>query len=319
MKIVTIGGGTGNSTILKGLKKITNDITTIVTVADDGGGSGVLRKDLGILPPGDIRACLLALANVEPAMKRLMDYRFQEGILKGQSFGNLFIAAMVDIYGDFDKAIKETGNVLAITGKVLPMTLDDVTLYAEMEDGSIIKGESNIGELTKDYPVSIRRVYLKPDGSKPVQEAVDEILNTDIVLIGPGSLYTSIMPNLLIEDIARALKATKAKIYYICNIMTQNGETSGYSVFDHVSSINRHLGFKIIDKIIVNKEEIPEDVLRKYDSVPVYLNDEDMTKLKEYEIVELNCYKNLKGKVRHDYKEIGRFLLEDFQSEYIGN
>ncbi len=312
MKIVTIGGGTGNSTILKGLKQITKDITTIVTVADDGGGSGVLRKDLGILPPGDIRACLIALANVEPAMKRLMEYRFQDGILKGQSFGNLFLAAMVDIYGDFDRAIKEAGNVLAITGKVLPMTLEDVTLYAEMEDGSIIKGESNIGELTKDYPVSIRRVYLKPDGSKPVLEAVDEIINSDMVLIGPGSLYTSIMPNLLIKDIADALKSTKAKVYYICNIMTQNGETSGYSVYDHVNSINEHLGFKVIDKIIVNKERIPQEILRKYESKPVYLNNEDRKRLKEYEVEELNCYKNFNDKVRHDYKEIGRFLLEDF-------
>lgn len=313
MKIVTIGGGTGNSTILKGLKKITKDIVTIVTVADDGGGSGVLRKDMGILPPGDIRACLLALANAEPQMKDLMDYRFKEGVLKGQSFGNLFLAAMVDIYGDFDKAIKEASNVLAITGKVLPMTLEDVTLYAQMSDGTTIKGESNIGNSTKEKDISIERVYLKPEGPKPMKEAVDEILSADIILIGPGSLYTSIMPNLLIKEIAKSLKETKATVYYVCNLMTQDGETKNYSVSDHVKAINSHMDYSVIDKIIVNKEQIPDNTLKRYKSTPVYLRDEDREFLKDYEIVELECFNDYKDKVRHDYNRIGKYLIEDYE------
>ncbi|MDO5018217.1 MAG: YvcK family protein [Lagierella massiliensis] len=313
MKIVTIGGGTGNSTILKGLKKITKDITTIVTVADDGGGSGIIRKDLGILPPGDIRACLLALANAEPEMKNLMDYRFKEGSLKDQSFGNLFIAAMVDIYGSFDRAIKEASKVLAITGKVLPMTLEDVTLYAELDDGSLIRGESNIGRITKSCSHSIKKVYLKPEGLKPMKESVKEIIDADVVLIGPGSLFTSIMPNLLIEDISKAVRETKATVYYICNLMTQNGETCGYSVSDHVNAINYHIGYSIIDKVIVNKQEIPEYLLSRYESKPVYFTDEDKALLENYEIIELDCFINYKDKVCHDYTKINKLLLKEFK------
>jgi uncharacterized cofD-like protein len=185
LNIVTIGGGTGNSTILKGLKKYSTNITTIVTVADDGGGSGILREDLGILPPGDIRACLIALANTEPAMETLMNYRFREGLLKGQSFGNLFLAAMIDIYGDFDVAVKEAGDVLAITGKVLPMTLEDVVLYAELEGGITLKGESNITEKNKKFKKRIKRVYIEPESPKPLDETVEDIENADLIIIGP--------------------------------------------------------------------------------------------------------------------------------------
>lgn len=317
INIVTIGGGTGNSTILKGLKKYSTNLTTIVTVADDGGGSGDLRKDLGILPPGDIRACLIALANTEPAMENLMDYRFREGKLKGQSFGNLFLAAMVDIYGDFDIAVKEAGDVLAITGKVLPMTLEDVVLYAKLEGGITLKGESNITEKNMEFKKKIEKVYLEPESPEPVGETIDEIINADIVIIGPGSLYTSIMPNLLINGIPKALKETKAQVYYVCNIMTQEGETEGYSVYDHVDAINKHIGYNVIDKIVVNNAIIPEEVVDRYDTLPIYLTKEDRKRLKEYEILTCPCYYITEKYIRHDADRVSKFIIDDYNKNII--
>lgn len=317
LNIVTIGGGTGNSTILKGLKSFSTNITTIVTVADDGGGSGVLREDLGILPPGDIRACLIALANTEPAMENLMNYRFREGNLKGQSFGNLFLAAMVDIYGDFDLAVKEAGEVLAITGKVLPMTLEDVVLYAELEGGITLKGESNITEKNKEFKKRIKRVFIEPEMSKPLEETVDDILKANIIIIGPGSLYTSIIPNLLVKDIALALKNTKAQVYYICNVMTQDGETDGYSVYDHVEAINNHLGFNVIDKILVNNAEIPKEIVDKYEAKPVYLTEEDKKKLIDYEILSCPCYLIQGEFIRHDAERISKYIIDDYKENII--
>ena len=317
LNIVTIGGGTGNSTILKGLKKFTKNITTIVTVSDDGGGSGILRKDLGILPPGDIRACLISLANTEPAMENLMNYRFREGNLKGQSFGNLFLAAMIDIYGDFEKAIEETGKVLAITGNVLPITKEDITLFAELEDGTILEGESYIVDQNKILKNRIKEVYIKPESAKPLDMVVSKIMDADIIIIGPGSLYTSIIPNLLIKDIGKVLEKTNARIYYICNIMTQNGETDNYTVYDHVEAINKHLGTKVIDKIIINNKYIPEILLKKYDSKPIYLIEEDKIKLKDYELLICDCYLNLNECIRHDAEKISKYIIDDYNNDII--
>lgn len=317
LNIVTIGGGTGNSTILKGLKKYSTNITTIVTVADDGGGSGILGEDLGILPPGDIRACLIALANTEPAMETLMNYRFREGLLKGQSFGNLFLAAMIDIYGDFDVAVKEAGDVLAITGKVLPMTLEDVVLYAELEGGITLKGESNITEKNKKFKKRIKRVYIEPESPKPLDETVEDIENADLIIIGPGSLYTSIIPNLLVKDIAKALRDTKAKIYYICNIMTQEGETEGYGVTDHVKAINEHLEYDVIDKIVVNSDIIPEEIVEKYHTKPIYLTDYDKEKLTKYEILTWPCYYLFGDYIRHDADRISKYIIDDFNKDIV--
>ncbi|HMM70118.1 MAG TPA: YvcK family protein, partial [Gudongella oleilytica] len=196
-KVVVLGGGTGLSVLLRGLKEKTENITAIVTVADDGGGSGRLREDLGMLPPGDIRSCLLALANTEPNMAKLLGYRFSEGELKGQSFGNLFIAAMNEIHGSFEKAIKETSNVLSITGKVLPVTLANARLIAQLEDGTIVEGESMIPEIAKARGTSIARMTMTPERSYPLVEAVKTIKETDLLILGPGSLYTSVIPKLL--------------------------------------------------------------------------------------------------------------------------
>lgn len=321
LRIVTIGGGTGNSILLRGLKKVTTALTTIVTVADDGGGSGVLRKDLGMLPPGDIRACLLALANTEPAMEKLLSYRFKEGHLEGQSMGNLILAAMNNIYNDFDLAIKEMGNVLAITGKVLPMTLDDIVLFARLEDGSVIEGESNITFLTRSSGGKIKEVYIEPKAPEPLEESLFEIENADMIFIGPGSLYTSIIPNLLVPEISEALKNTQARIYYVCNIMTQPGETDHYSVTEHIEAIEKHIGARIIDVVMVNQEKIPESVRLKYhyeeNSEPVYMKHgekKQLTKL-NYEMI-LGNFCDIKYEyVRHDADCITKMAIENFMKD----
>lgn len=275
-KFVVIGGGTGLSILLRGLKKFTSNITAIVTVADDGGGSGKLREDLGMLPPGDIRSCILALANTEPTMEKLLQYRFTEGSLKGQNFGNLFIAAMNEIYGSFERAIKETCNVLAVTGKVLPMTLEDVTLCAILENGHVLKGESCIPVYAIKAGSRIDYIYMEPKITYPLDESVEAINEADIIVLGPGSLYTSVMPNLLVNNIVDTIYNAKAPKVYITNVMTQPGETDGYDVLDHVNAILKHSSPDFLDYVIANTEEIPLSILEKYikdGSKPVLLGE----------------------------------------------
>lgn len=317
-KIVTIGGGTGNSILLRGVKNFTSNITTIVTVADDGGGSGVLREDLGMLPPGDIRNCLVALANTEPIMEKLINYRFSNGQLKGQSLGNLLIAAMNDICGDFNEAIKGISNVLAITGKVLPMTLDNVKLFAELEDGSTIEGESNITFLNRKNGGKIKRVYTSPKLLLPLKESIDSIMDADIVILGPGSLYTSIIPNLLVTDISQALKETKAEVVYILNIMTQPGETNGCSVTDHVVAIIDHANSNIIDKIVVNSKEVDKYAKYRYKSIenstPIYITDEDRENMEKLgiEIIEADICDISYDYIVHDSNKLMKTILERY-------
>lgn len=317
-KIVTIGGGTGNSILLRGVKNFTSNITTIVTVADDGGGSGVLREDLGMLPPGDIRNCLVALANTEPIMEKLINYRFSNGQLKGQSLGNLLIAAMNDICGDFNEAIKEISNVLAITGKVLPMTLDNVKLFAELEDGSTIEGESNITFLNRKNGGKIKRVYTSPKLLLPLKESIDSIMDADIVILGPGSLYTSIIPNLLVTDISKALKETKAEVVYILNIMTQPGETNGYNVTDHVVAIIDHANSNIIDKIVVNSKEVDKYAKYRYKSIenstPIYITEEDRENMEKLgiEIIEADICDISYDYIVHDSNKLIKTILERY-------
>jgi len=265
-KIVAIGGGTGLSVLLRGIKKYTPDITAIVTVSDDGGGSGIIREDMGILPPGDIRNCIVALANTEPIMEQLMQYRFKEGSLRGQCFGNLFIAAMNEICGSFDAGVKEVSSVLAVTGKVLPVTLSDVVLYAELEDGTVIKGESQIPIKQRAANKRVRRVFLEPGNCEPLPVALKEIQEADAIILGPGSLYTSIIPNILVNNMAEAINSSEALKIYVSNIMTQQGETIGYSLSEHIRAINDHGNKLLIDYVIANTGEIPEGLLDKYKS-----------------------------------------------------
>ncbi len=263
-KIVAIGGGTGLSTMLRGLKYYTSNITAIVTVADDGGGSGELREDLGMLPPGDIRNCILALSDTEPLMEDLLQYRFTDGKLKNQSFGNLFLAAMDGISNNFEEAIQKVSSVLAVTGKVVPVTLEDIVLKAKLKNNMIVEGESNIPEKSLQCNSKIEKVFIEPENAKALSEAVIAIKEADAIILGPGSLYTSVIPNLLIKDITEALKKTKAPKIYISNIMTQPGETDNFTVSDHIKAINKHCNGKMVDYVIVNVGQIDKELEEKY-------------------------------------------------------
>ena len=246
-RVVAIGGGTGLSSLLRGLKIYTSNLSAIVTVADDGGSSGRLRDEYRILPPGDFRQCLIALADAEPLMKQLFDHRFKEGSLNGHAFGNLFIMAMADVTGNFEQALRESGKVLAVKGTIVPSTLQDVALVASINGGTV-EGESKIPK--QNAPIS--HVFLKPDGVQVNPEAVQAILNAELIIAGPGSLYTSILPNLLVEGMVEAIKASPALKLYICNLAAQPGETDGYGVADYLRVIREHVGANLFDFVLVN-------------------------------------------------------------------
>jgi uncharacterized cofD-like protein len=318
-KVVAIGGGTGLSVLLRGLKKYTSNITAIVTVSDDGGGSGLLRGDMGMLPPGDIRNCIVALANTEPIMEQLMQYRFKEGSLKGQSFGNLFIAAMNDICGSFDSAVKEVSSVLAVTGKVLPVTLEDVVLYAEFEDGTVIKGESQIPIRQQASNKRISRVFIKPSNCRPLPEALKEIQNADVIILGPGSLYTSIIPNVLVKNMAKAINSSDAIKIYVSNIMTQQGETVGYSLSEHIRAINDHGNKLLIDYAIANTGKVPQSLLEKYkteDAAPVII-DHDIIGEMGIKVLEGDYVSIENGYLRHNFNKLAERIFKLVSEEKL--
>ncbi len=311
-RIVAIGGGTGLSTMLRGLKRHTNNLTAIVTVADDGGGSGVLRQELGMLPPGDIRNCLEALANVEPLMSELLHYRFTEGSLRGQSFGNLFLAALNGISGSFDQAVSRMSQVLAITGTVLPVTTTDVQLEAEFENGARVLGESKIFYCKKREDCRIRRVRLIPERPPALAPAIAAIEEADMILLGPGSLYTSIIPNLLVDGIAEAILRSDALKIYIANVMTQEGETEGYSNADHIRAIFQHSATGLFHLCLVNSGTIPHDVLGSYAQEGAEPLRFDKTACAELgvELVSRPVSTVRDGLVRHDPELLAAALLE---------
>lgn len=297
-RAVALGGGTGLSTLLRGLKFHTDRLTAVVTVADDGGSSGRLRQEMGILPPGDVRNTLIAMADTEPLLERLFQYRFNRGEgLSGHSFGNLFIAAMSDITGDFQEAIRQFSRVLAVRGQVLPSTLCSVQLEAEFADGSRTVGESRIPRMRK--PVAALRLI--PPEVAAVPEAVEAIEGADIVVLGPGSLYTSVIPNLLVRDLAEALRRTSALRLYICNVMTQPGETDGYKASDHLQAILRHGGPGIVDCVLVNNREVPEALLQRYRLEGAQPVEPDTAALREAGVVVITGpVISLTHLVRHD-------------------
>lgn len=260
-KLVVIGGGTGLSVLLRGLKEFDVDITAVVTVADDGGSSGRLRNALDMPPPGDIRNCLVALADTEPLMEKLWQHRFKSGEgLAEHSFGNLFIAAMTDVTGDFETAIRETSRVLAVRGRVLPVVSRAVILKAHMTDGTVVAGESRIPSVGK----KIRRVEIEPADVEPLPGVLEALREADGIIFGPGSLYTSIMPNLLVPGIVDVIRASKASKFYICNVMTQPGETDDYTASQHVKAIYDHVGDNLFDYVLVNSASIPPAVIEQY-------------------------------------------------------
>lgn len=277
--ITVVGGGHGLSVLLRGIKQATSNVTAVVTVADDGGSSGRLRQDLGMIPPGDLRNCLVALADTEPLMEKLFQHRFEgSSELSGHSFGNLFIAAMTQVTGDVETALKESSKVLAVKGQVLPASKEFVRLDAIMEDGTVVCGESQIPEAHK----RIHRVKLYPEYAEAVQSSLDAIRNAEAIVLGPGSLYTSVIPNLLVEGIGDAICRSKAVKIYICNVMTQPGETDGYTASMHVKAIMDHAGRNAVDYVIVNSTPVPEDLKQKYaetGAYPVVVDDDALNQL----------------------------------------
>jgi uncharacterized cofD-like protein len=306
-RIVAIGGGTGLPVLLRGLKHYTENLTAIVTVADDGGSSGRLRGEFGILPPGDIRNCLVALAETETLMDQLFRYRFDQGEgLTGHSLGNLLLTALIDIAGDFQSAIREAGKVLKVHGLVLPSTLKQVILHAELADGTVISGESRISHAQEQ----IRRVFLTPEECAPVPEALDAIAAADLILLGPGSLYTSVLPILLVKEILAAVKRSPALKCYLCNIMTQPGETTGFNASDHLRAIYEHAGRGWIDYILVNTRRITQEKQERYarqDASPVLVDDLDLYRM-GVRLIRADVLED--GElVRHDPRKLSRAIM----------
>lgn len=321
LKVAVIGGGTGLSTILRGLKRYPIDITAIVTVADDGGSSGSLRTDFDVPPPGDIRNVLVALSEVEPLVQELFQYRFTgETDLAGHPTGNLLIAAMTNITGDFASAIQKLSEVLKVRGRVLPVCNTPLCLCAEYDDGTIIQGESLIPVEDK----KIKRVYYTNPDEPALDEAVEAIMEADLVLLGPGSLYTSIIPNLLLKQIADAVVKTEAQCVYCCNIMTQPGETTGMTASDHVRVIEEHVGCHIIDKIIVNDESVDDSTYERYthQNSDMVVIDEEVLENMNIDVIKsrLVSYNNV-GEVRHNTKKVAATifsLLLDIEEQREG-
>lgn len=307
-KIVALGGGTGLPVVLRGLKQYTSNLTAVVTVADDGGSSGRLRGDLGVLPPGDIRNCMVALADTEPLMEELFQHRFESGELAGHSFGNLFLAAMEQTAGDFVTALRESSRVLAVRGTVLPATLDRVALWADLVTGVRIYGESNIGR----SPAAIDRIGMEPSDATPLAEAIAAIREADMVVLGPGSLYTSVIPNLLVKPIQEAVRSTSAVRVYVANLMTQPGETTHFSVEDHLEALDKQVGRDLVDVVLINNQAIEEKALEKYlreGAEPVTVR----TGSKSPPVVASEPLIAVDGVIRHDPEKLARALLRLLQ------
>lgn len=313
LRIVAIGGGTGLSSLLHGLKRFALeprevDITAVVTVTDDGGSSGRLRRDFDVLPPGDIRNCMVALSEDEAMLSKLFQYRFSEGRgLKGHSFGNLFLTALTNLTGDFAKAVKLSSEILVSLGRIYPSTNANVVLEAELENGKIVKGETKIGRSRSP----IRRIHLAPRNCKPLPETLAAIRDADLITLGPGSLFTSVIPNLLVEGIAPAIARSRALKAYYVNLMWQPGETIGFRASDHVEAIHRHAGTPLIDVAVVNTRAISARQRRKYaaENVRPVLNDVDRLAEMDLQIMAADLLGTGES-VRHDPRASAEVALQ---------
>ena len=310
--IVAIGGGNGLSAILRGLKLYTQNLTAIVTVADDGGGSGMLREDLGMPPPGDIRNCMEALANTEPLMQQLLAYRFPEGRLAGQAFGILLLAALDGISDSFDQAVARMSEVLAITGRILPVTNSNVQLEATFENGTSVCGESKIFAFKKEQDCRIHHVRLLPEWPPALPAALEAIRQAEVILLGPGSLYTSVIPNLLVDGVADAIRESKALKIYVCNIMTQDGETEGMTAADHVAALLEHGGAGLIDMCLCNNASVSARLLERYsaeDAEPMQVSRRDI-ELLGVEVVSRPLTDESSNFARHSGVKVAEAVLE---------
>ncbi|HUL15620.1 MAG TPA: YvcK family protein [Terriglobales bacterium] len=324
LNVVALGGGTGLSTLLRGLKRLVVprhdpyptaqrpvvDLAAIVTVTDDGGSSGRLRRENRILPPGDIRNCMVALSKDEALLGRLFQYRFHAGRgLAGHNFGNLFLAALTHVTGDFAEAVRVSSRVLAIRGRIFPSTVSNVTLEAILENGRRVHGETRITASR----TPIKKIMLSPRRVHPLPEAVDAIKNADLILLGPGSLYTSIIPNLLIPEIAHAIARSKAPRVYIANLMTQPCETTGYSLSDHLRAIQRHVPKQLIDWVVANRQPISPEVVRRYRREGAERVVVDLSAIRKLRVrVVLDNLLEEHGVIRHNAPRLARLLLEEF-------
>jgi uncharacterized cofD-like protein len=315
LKIVAIGGGTGLSTLLQGLKQYTSNITAIVTVADDGGSSGKLRQDFDILPPGDIRNCLVALADTSPLMEELFQYRFEgHSELAGHSFGNIFILALSRVTQGFEEAVQAASKILAIRGRVIPSTLSKVRLAAELEDGTIESGETNITKRSNQSP--IKKLMLQPAFCEPTRSAVQAITDADAIILGPGSLYTSIMPNLLVDSIAETINNSSAIKIYVCNVMTQPGETDSYAAEDHIKVLYENTKLKHINYTLINNANIPKTFEDRYMSKGAYKVQADIDKIKAMGITSIEdnfisiSTAQAKEYLRHNPRRITKTIID---------
>ena len=325
-RVVALGGGTGLSTLLRGLKlhvirgrdphpsaeRPISDLAAIVTVTDDGGSSGRLRRENRVLPPGDIRNCMVALSKDEALLSRLFQFRFQAGEgLRGHNFGNLFLAALTHVTGDFTEAVRVSSKVLAIRGRIFPSTVSNVHLEAVLENGKRVLGETRITASRR----RIRRLMLVPRRVRPVPEAVEAIKHADLILLGPGSLYTSILPNLLIPEIANSIARSKAPRVYVANLMTQPGETTGYALSDHLKAIESHVSRRVIDCVVANRQQVSPEVARRYQregAEPVFTN---IPQLQKHGVqIILDDLLEEHGVIRHNTTRLARLLLEEFLS-----
>lgn len=321
-KIVVIGGGTGLSIILRGLKHVTDNITAVVSVADDGGSSGVLREDIGMLPPGDIRACISSLANTRPIVEKLLSYRFSSGLLEGQSLGNLMIAALKDITGSMEEAVLITSDIFNLKGRVLPVTLEEIHLKGTLENGRVVIGESKLPLESLKSCVRIEKVDLHPRRPQASKQVIDAILEADAVVVAPGSLFTSILPVLLVKGVSEAMKKTKAQKIFVSNLMTQPGETDGFSLGDHVRKIVEHLGENIFDYVLANSKILGEDERKKYNithSYQINLEKEDLDYFDSLGIrtIDDDFTEVVKGYIRHDYESLAEVVREIIEGEIV--
>lgn len=318
-EITVIGGGTGISTILRGIKKYTKNINVIVTMTDDGGGSGILREEFNMLPPGDVRRSLIALSNTEPVLEALLKYRFENGTLNGQNVGNILIAALNNIYGSFERALSELAKVFNITGRIYPVTLESTHLVATLYSKDKIMGESIIPKMNYKLNSRIERISMFPKIPRANEEAIDAIKRSSIIIIGPGSLYTSIIPNIIIDGISDALKYGKKDICYIANVMTQKGETLNYTITDHIRAIEEHSYENIFNYVFVNNEKVQDEIYENYykneESTPIFLKEEDkkFLKNKNIKIIEDNFIEVKNSHIRHDAYALAKSIFNVFK------
>lgn len=320
-KIVVIGGGTGTFTVLSGLKKYPVELSAIVSMADDGGSTGVLRDELGVLPPGDVRQCLVALSNSSKTLRDLFTYRFESGGLAGHSFGNLFLSALEKINGNFEDAVIEAGRLLGVRGQVIPVTVEKTTLVAELENGEILRGETVIDESRKSGHLRIRKVWLDPT-THATYRAVEAVENADLIILGPGDLYTSIVPNLLVQGISEALRRTNAKITYIVNLMTKFGQTNGFQASDFTQTIEGFIGRNVIDYVMVNTAKPAQGFLDVYAEQKEFFVEPQVEELHAtgYEIINGDFISPLvyekaaadvlrRSLIRHDSEKLAQAIL----------